>query len=664
MKKLITILVFCVMFSFGQAQNGINKKKGNPDLVSSQQDLLKLYSFEQGRYGYSVEDFFRKPKQYAFKFSPDGLYVSYRKRDYEGKNHVYIKNTITDKVKQVIVETQDLITSYTWANNNKLIFIKTKNSGNMHQLYSIGIDGRNEILLTPFEDVKVYFLSFVETQKDYVIVSMNKDNKAVFEPYKININTGDYVKLHDNNDIEKPIFDYYFNKEGVLKAYSQQQNGTEYVLFYRLNEESPFEEVLRTTWKDEFYLVKFNYESENPHDAYIISNLYTDKSQIILYDLAKHKTIKTIYSHKTYDISGLSIAPAKRNYELDYYYYEGEKSILVPVSKLYKKLYKKIQSKYPDENIYIISTTEKEDKFLLKITSDKIYGKYFVYNNKEDEFKFIIDVMPHLNNKDMADMKPIKFKSRDGITIRGFLTLPHNMDVTKKIPLIVIPHEGPYGLRDNWGFQSEGQLFASRGYATLQINYRGSGGYGKEFFLAGNKQIGRAMLEDIEDGLIYVKTLNIIDPTKVAIYGVSFGGLCALGSLVKTPYLFTCAISYSGLSSLFTFIESFPPYWETYMEQVREQWYDNTDPEEIEIMKQISPALNLDKINKPVFIIQGGKDPRIKIEETDYIVDNLRKKDLYVPYLLKYEEGHGFRKEKNEIEMYKCMMGFLAKYLK
>ncbi|MFT5149745.1 MAG: dipeptidyl aminopeptidase/acylaminoacyl peptidase, partial [Flavobacteriales bacterium] len=215
-----------------------------------------------------------------------------------------------------------------------------------------------------------------------------------------------------------------------------------------------------------------------------------------------------------------------------------------------------------------------------------------------------------------------------------------------------------------WGFNSETQLFASRGYATLQVNYRGSGGYGKKFSMAGNKQIGRNMLNDLEDAVAYVKTLNMIDDDKIAIYGASYGGLATLGSLVKTPDLYTCGIDYVGVSNLFTFFKSFPPYWKPYLGQVYEQWYDENSPEDQEIMKAVSPALNVDKITKPLFVVQGANDPRVNIDESDQVVENLRQRGFDVPYMVKYDEGHGFGHEENRIELYQSMMGFFAKHLK
>jgi dipeptidyl aminopeptidase/acylaminoacyl peptidase len=420
---------------------------------------------------------------------------------------------------------------------------------------------------------------------------------------------------------------------------------------------------MKTTWKDEFRIIGFDYPSKNPHQAYVLSNLDNNTNEIILYDFEKNVEVKKVFANQTFDVGGMSRSK-KRGYEIDYYYFTGEKQSIRPVSETYKELDKRFQNEFGDKEFSVVSKTDEEDKYLIYVTSDKLYGKYYLYNDKENSFKVIMDLMPQLKEEDMAEMRSLKFKSRDGLTIHAYLTLPKEASTDVKVPLIVNPHGGPYGPRDEWGFNPETQLFASRGYATLQINYRGSGGYGKEFYLAGNKQIGRKMLNDLEDGVAYVKTLGLIDENRIAVYGGSYGGLATLGSLVKTPDLYTCGIDYVGVSNLFTFFKSFPPYWKPYLGQVYEQWYDENDPADQAIMKEVSPALNVDKIKKPLFVVQGANDPRVNIDESDQIVDNLRKRGFDVPYMVKYDEGHGFGKEHNRIELYEAMMGFFAKHLK
>lgn len=663
MKKIIGLILISTIMAHLKAQEVVDSLPGNVALPSNSEALAELAALETNTYAYSVEDYFQKPKQSSFKFSPDGLYFSYRQRDDQGKSHVYVKNTETDEIKQVIEEKDELVRAYGWANNNRLIFIKDKGGNENYHLFAVDLDGENSMDLTPFDGVRVQITNNLKEQPEHMIIQMNKDNPEIFEPYKINIKTGELLKLYENTDPANPISSYDFDKDGNLKAYTQQQNGVDYVLYYRTAEDKPFEKVIQTSWKDNFYIVAFDYITENPHDAYVISNMESNTDEIILYDFEQKKTIAKVYSNETFDVSGLRQS-RKRGYELDYFSYTGEKSHVIPVSKTYKKLHKKFEKQFGDKEFSIANVTDEEDKYLIYVSSDKLYGTYFLYDVKNEAFKEIMDLMPQLKEQDMAEMRPIKFKSRDGLTVYGYLTIPKQAKDGNKVPMIVNPHGGPYGPRDRWGFNPETQLFASRGYATLQINYRGSGGYGKSFYLAGSKQIGRNMLNDLEDGVAYAKKLGLIDETKIAIYGASYGGLATLGSLIKTPDLYTCGVDYVGVSNLFTFVNSFPAYWKPFMAQFYEQWYDETNPEEKQLMKDVSPALHVDEITKPLFVVQGANDPRVNINESDQIVTNLRERSVDVPYMVKYNEGHGFGHEENRIDLYKSMMGFFAKHLK
>lgn len=635
---------------------------GDKDLPSSEQDLLKLYSHENGRYSYTVEDFFREPKMYDFELSPNGEYISYRRKDYEGKHHVYIKNIKTNKKSIIIEDNQDYLHSYYWANDNNIIFLRDKGENENYHLHSVNIQTKKTINLTPYEGVTVQLLEKLELIDSEVIVLMNKRNSELFEPYKINITTGKHIKLYNNEDSINPIRNYYFDKTGILRAFVRQENKTNHVLLYRLTPKHKFEKVLTTSWEDTFSLIKFNYGSSNPNDAYVLSNIDDDKDEIILYDFKTKSKLKTLFTNKTYDLESLMLSPIN-NYEIAYYSYKGEKDNIIPVSKRFKKIFKIIKDKFENYNIKIINTTTDEKKYLLKISSDRLFGKYYIFDTTNQEIRLIMDLMPKLEESSMAKMKAISFKSRDGVTIHGYLTLPHMVEDTK-VPLIVEPHDLPFGTRDTWSYRSDIQLFASRGYATLQINYRGSGGYGKKFYTSGNKQIGRRMIEDLEDGIKYIEKTGLIDETKIAIYGSSYGGLASLQSLVKTPDLFSCAVDYAGVPSINGFIHTLPIFCKSLLEETKLQWYDSDNVQENNIIQEVSPLYNTDKITKPIFIIQGALDPHVKISETDSLVKRLRRHGIDTPYLVEYNEGHVFHHEKAKIEMYKCMIGFFAEYLK
>ncbi|CAL2095517.1 S9 family peptidase [Tenacibaculum sp. 190524A02b] len=663
MKKIVYLIVVILIHNLSMAQEKKDSIPGNPKLPSTKEELAAVAANEKKVYKYSVNDYFKKSTQSSFGLSPNGLYLSYRERDSNGKAHVYIKNTTTNTIKKVIEEGENLIADYGWINNKRLFYAKDKGGDENYQLYAVDIDGKNKKALTPFKDIQVSILSFLRDQEDYIIIQMNKDNPQIFEPYKLNIVNGNLEKLFTNTDPNNSVFGYVFDKDGELRAYKQRRNGTEHVLFYKVSGSDKFEEIVTTTWKEDFSIAAFNYQTPYPHDAYIGTNIYNDTKELILYDLKKKEIIKKIYTNKSFDVNEISFS-RKRNYELDYYGYVGEKRVEIPISKTYKKRYKFLKERFKNKEFIIVSRTTNEDKLLVYVTSDKLTGIYYIYDTLKNTTKELLNLRPELDPRDMAEVKPIKFKSRDGLTIYGYLTIPNEAKKGKKIPLIVNPHGGPYGIRDSWGFNPETQLFASRGYATLQVNYRGSGGYGKEFYLAGSKQIGRKMLNDLEDAVAYVKTLNLIDENNIAIYGASYGGLATLGSLVKTPDLYKCGVDYVGVSNLFTFVDSFPAYWKPLMKQFYEQWYDSENPEEKEIMKAVSPALHVDKITKPLFVVQGANDPRVNINESDQIVSNLRNRGVDVPYMVKYNEGHGFGHEENTIELYKTMMGFFAKHLK
>jgi dipeptidyl aminopeptidase/acylaminoacyl peptidase len=637
------------------------EKPGDTSLPSTEKEIKTLAEKEEGNYKYSVKDYFAKPASSSFQLSPDGTYMSYREKDENLKNHVYVKNTKTDEVKRVITEGEELIRGYGWANEGRLIYIMDKGGNEDYHLFAVDIDGSNQKELTPYDGVKVNILASLKEDKDHMIISMNKNNPSVFDPYKINIKTGEIEQLYENTDLANPIMGYEFDKDGNLRGFTRLKDGVNTEMYYAVNP-GEYKLMHSTKWDESFSIISFDYATDNPHDAYVASNLETDKVQIYKYDLAKKEPIEKLFSNEQYDAGGASLS-RNRNWELDYYSYEGEKRVVVPVSKYFKKLHKKLTKEFTNYNFSIADKTDDESQYLIYVTSDKLYGRYYSYDVEKDEIKLLFDLMPQLKEEDMADMVPISFKSRDGLGLHGYITLTKEA-AEGPVPVIVNPHGGPQGIRDSWGFNPEAQLFASRGYATLQVNFRISGGYGKEFLRAGFKEIGRKAMDDVEDGLQYVIEKGWVDKDRAAIYGGSHGGYAVLRGMTKTPDLYACGIDYVGVSNLFTFMETIPPYWKPYLPILKAIWYDPDIAEEKEIMNEVSPVFHVDKIKKPLFVVQGANDPRVNIDESDQIVRQLRENGVDVPYMVKYDEGHGFGKEENRMDLYEAMMGFLAENLK
>lgn len=639
----------------------VKTKPGNTALPSSDEDLAKLAAKAKGDFKYTVADYFKTPEAYSFKLSPDGKFISYMKRRESGERDLYIKETATQKESLLIKQEEDLIRDYFWANDSRILYLQDKGGNENYHLFGVDVNGSNKKELTPFEGVRVGVLETLKDDKENIIVQMNKDNRQQEEPYRLNINSGKVTKLYTVEEGDPPVAGYSFDQKGNLRGIGRVVDGINIEILYKVD--GKFKQLMVTEFGDTFGIDEFNANSDNPDDAYVLSNLGNDKIEIQLYDFKENKKIKTLFTNDNFDISGLSLS-RKRNYEIDFYYYQGEKTEVVPVSDTYKKIHARLKKEFGDKQFFTAGKTDDESKYMVVLTSDKIVGEYYLYDVEKDTITLLYKMLPNLKAEDMATMKPITFKSRDGLTIHGYLTLPESYKKGQKLPLIVNPHGGPQGVRDGWGFNPEAQLFASRGYATLQVNFRISGGYGKEFQKAGYGEIGRKAMDDVEDGLAYVIKEGYIDKDKVAIYGGSHGGYAVLRGMTKTPDLYACGVDYVGVSNLHTFMETIPPYWEKYRQLLYKIWYNPEIPEEKAIMDEISPALHVEKIKNPLFVVQGANDPRVNIDEADQIVETLRKRGVEVPYMVKYDEGHGFGKEENKLDFYGAMMGFFAEHLK
>jgi len=599
----------------------------------------------------AVEDFFKNADKSGWQISPDGEYVSYRSVHMAHTN-VFVRK-ISDSVGiPVTHDSVRNISQYQWK-GNRILYLQDIGGDENFQLFSVSIDGKDQKALTPFPKVRTGILNdlrYVAGKEKEVMITMNKRDPRFFDPYSINIETGELKELYKN---DKNYDGWYTDHTGTIRI-ATKTDGVNTTYYHRATEADPFDSVLTTSYKETFTPNFFTFDNKN---IYVTSNIGRDKTAVVEYDLANKKEIKEIYNNAAYDVDGLDYSPKRKVLQFAYYTsWKGEQHFL---DKEAEADYNKMKEKFKGYEVSIYGNNNDEDKFIVWTGNDRLPAKFYFYDKKTGETKYLATSRPWLKEEQMATMKPIEYKSRDGLTIHGYLTLPKGVEA-KNIPVIINPHGGPWA-RDGWGFNNEAQFLANRGYAVLQMNFRGSTGYGKEFWLKGQKQWGKTMQDDITDGVQWLIKEGIADPKRVAIYGGSYGGYATLAGVAFTPDLYACAVDYVGVSNMFTFMKTIPPYWEPYKAMFYELVGDPV--KDSVLLAAASPVMHAGRIKAPLFIAQGANDPRVNKAESDQMVDELRKRGVEVEYMVKNDEGHGFANENNRIEFYKAMDKFFDKHL-
>ncbi len=596
-----------------------------------------------------MENFFKNPQKVAFQLSPNGEYLAFL-QPWKNRLNVYVQKISEDKVVRVTDATERDIAGYFWANNSRLAFVKDKGGDENYKLYAVDVDASNLKELTPFEKVRVQIIDDLEDNEDEMIIGLNKRDKRIFDAYRININTGEMDMIAQNPG---NISGWVTDNEGKLRI-ATTTDGVNTSVLYRENESDDFKLIITTSFKETLAPLYFTFDDKF---IYAASNLGRDKTAIVKYDIANGKELEVIFEHPEVDVYNL-LRSKKRKVITGVAFYTDKRHYHF-FDDTRKELQEILDEKLPGYEVVVSNMSKDEKKILERTYSDKSRGAYYFYNRDTKEFKKLVDISPWLNEKDMVDMKPIEYQSRDALAIHGYLTVPKGLEV-KNLPVVVNPHGGPWA-RDRWGFNPEVQFLANRGYAVLQMNFRGSTGYGRNFWEISFKQWGRTMQDDVTDGVKWLISQGIADSTRVGIYGGSYGGYATLAGLAFTPDLYACGVDYVGVSNLLTFMKTIPPYWELYLKMFYEMVGDLET--ETEMLKAASPVFHVDKMKAPLFIAQGANDPRVNKDESDQMVAALKKRGIDVPYMVKDNEGHGFHNEENRFDFYREMEKFLAKYL-
>jgi dipeptidyl aminopeptidase/acylaminoacyl peptidase len=600
----------------------------------------------------ALEDFFKNPEKSRYQISPDGKYYSYM-APYQNRMNVFIQERGKEKAVQITKETDRDIAGYFWPNNEQILYVKDQGGDENYRLYGVNIDGTNEVCFTEFEGVRTMILDDLPDIEEEVVIGMNKRNPQVFDPYRLNIKTGEMTMIAENpGNIDSWIFDH----EGKLRAASAV-NGVNASLLYRETEEAPWDTVLTTTFKETMAVSFFTFDNKN---VYAISNLGRDKAAVVEFDIANGKEIKVLYENPDYDVDGVNFSHKRKvlttasftSWKNERHYFDDES----------KKLFERIEKELGDYELGISAVNKDETVFVIRTYSDRSLGAYYIFDSGADKLEKISDVSPWIDENNMAKVHPIKYNARDGLTINGYLTLPkgYTMETAKNLSVVVNPHGGPWA-RDGWGFNPEIQFLANRGYAVLQMNYRGSTGYGKEFWMKSFKQWGKTMQDDITDGVQWLIDEGIANKEKIAIYGGSYGGYATLAGVTFTPDLYACGVDYVGVSSIFSWVNAIPAYWEPYRKMLYEMVGDPVA--DSLLLAEASPLFHVDKIKVPMLVAQGANDPRVPKPESDQIVEALKAKGIEVEYIVKDNEGHGFRNEENRFDFYGAMEKFLQKHI-
>ncbi|MEO6394025.1 MAG: S9 family peptidase [Pyrinomonadaceae bacterium] len=608
------------------------------------------------------EIFFGNPEYAGAQISPDGKYISFL-RAYKDVRNVWVKgvNEPFEKARPVSAETKRPIGSYFWSwDSKRILFVKDNGGDENFNVYAVnpadpaGADGvpaaKN---LTNAQKVRTIIYAVPESDPDTLYIGINERDPQWHDLYKVSLATGQKTLLRENKDrLSGWVFD---NKDQIRLATRSAENGETEILKV---DGDKFTKIYSCGVLEGCGPVQFHRDNKR---FYLDTNKGDrDLSQLVLFDpetlkeeLVEQDPLKRV------DFGGATFSNLTK--ETIATTYEDDKTRIYWKDKKFEADYKLIKSRLGDREIAFGSSTKDERKFIVSTFSDVDPGTVWLFDRDTKNLTTLYQVREKLPRAALAEMKPVRYPSSDGLEIPGYLTLPRGIE-PKNLPLIVVPHGGPWG-RDSWGYSSMAQFLANRGYAVLQPNFRASTGYGKKFIDAGNNQWGDKMQDDLTWGVKYLVAQGIADPKRVGIMGGSYGGYATLAGVTYTPDLYAAAVAIVAPSNLITLLGSIPPYWESIRTLFHTRMGNpNTADGKAQLIRQ-SPLTYADKIKTPLMVVQGANDPRVNKAEADQIVIALRDRNYPVEYLLAPDEGHGFQRPVNNLAMFAEAEKFLAKYL-
>ena len=599
-----------------------------------------------------VNDFFKTQDRAIYRLSPNGKYLSYLTLK-DKKQHLVVEDLENGSVTEVSKLEERNINFYCWVSDDEIIYYKEKEGSRFQtDLYIVNKNGTEERLLNADDKSKVRLLEDQLIDDKFLLVSSNKRDSTVFDVYRLNVRNGQMLVAAKNPG---NFTDWLTDSKGKLRM-AISTDGVNESVWYRENEARPFKKIITNNFKTTLWPVAFSETKVNTF--YAISNVNRDKNALVEIDCITGVEKNVLFADDTLNV--VEAQYSKRRGKIDFVVYETWKKEKHYLEDEAKKLYQNLEKLIPDAESRIIHHDKKEQHFIVRTFTDRSPGSYYLYYAENNYLKKLSDINPSIKEDEMCEMKPISYLTKDGFKINGYLTLPLGLEA-KNLPVVVIPHNGP-GQRNSWGFNSDVQFLANRGYAVLQVNYRGSTGYGKEFYAAGFKEWGLKIQQDVDAGVQWLIDQKIADPQRVAIYGYGFGGLIAINSAVANPKMYRCAGSSTGNLNLFSYLKTIPPFLTSNLQMFYEI-VGNPD-KDAEYMRQASPVFHADKIKIPVFITQNSKDPRINGNDAVQFVKELKKQNVPVTYLEKEENKSALNREEARKKSYAALELFLQDNLR
>jgi dipeptidyl aminopeptidase/acylaminoacyl peptidase len=596
------------------------------------------------------EVLFGNPERTMPRISPDGLYLAYIAPDDKNVLQVWMRTVGDQDDRKLTADKKRGIRMYFWTfDGEQLIYLQDVDGDENWHFYAVNVKSNVVRDLTPFQGIQARMVALDPNFPHEALMGMNLNDERKHDVYRINLRNG-AVEFDTENpgNVIAWTADANFQVRAALAT--TPDGGRDLML--RDAADQPWRTVRHWGADDEGYAVEFSADNKT---LYLVGSHDANAERLIALDLATGKET-VVAEDSQYDVGGTFIHPLTRVVQAVSFYKDKlawqvlDESVAADFDALAQVRRGEFQ---------VGSRTLADDTWLVSYLTDDGPVYYYAYDRRTQDSTLLFSHQPKLEGLPLAPMKPIAYQSRDGLTIHGYLTTPVGVPA-ENLPTVLLVHGGPWG-RDTWGFNPMSQWLANRGYAVLQVNFRGSAGYGKQFLNAGNREWAGTMHNDLIDGVNWIVAQGIADSQRIAIMGGSYGGYATLVGVTFTPDVFCCGVDVVGPSNILTLIKSIPPYW-TPMKALFSHRVGDVEAEE-DFLKSRSPLFFVDRIKVPLLIGQGANDPRVKQAESEQIVEAMRKAGKPVEYVLYTDEGHGFARPENRLHFYAVTEEFLAKHL-